>query len=108
MIKCTKKFKSQSRLDTAQKAAYEAAGRTFQLTSPQQLSAVLYEHLQLDTKHNIKVKETDKRHNKSTSESMVRFTFLTPTKYFSCTFSSTFRISNSTSFNLLFLPPSIS
>lgn len=61
----------QDRLETAQKAAYEAAGRHFQLTSPQQLSAILYDHLKLDTKYNISVKETDKRQSKSTSESMV-------------------------------------
>lgn len=60
----------QGRLEDIQKAAYKAAGRPFQLTSPQQLSTILYEDLKLDLKHNISVKETNKQH-KSTSEAMV-------------------------------------
>ncbi|XP_034242675.1 DNA polymerase nu-like [Thrips palmi] len=62
------------RLEDVQKMAYKAAGRQFQLTSPQQLGHVLYDHLKLDMKHNISVKETDKKHNKSTSEpTLIKF-----------------------------------
>ncbi|XP_026284370.2 uncharacterized protein LOC113210536 [Frankliniella occidentalis] len=60
----------KGRLEDIQKAAYKAAGRPFQLTSPQQLSTILYEDLKLDLKHNISVKETNKQH-KSTSEAML-------------------------------------
>ncbi|KAJ1527208.1 hypothetical protein ONE63_008736 [Megalurothrips usitatus] len=63
----------KSRLETVQAAAFEAAGMHFQLTSPQQLSAILYEQLKLDKKFNISVKETDK-HHKSTSEAeLIKF-----------------------------------
>ncbi|KAK3930426.1 DNA polymerase nu [Frankliniella fusca] len=61
---------SSDRLENIQKAAYKAAGKQFQLTSPQQLSAILYDDLKLHIKYNISVKETDKQH-KSTSEAML-------------------------------------
>ncbi|VVD01277.1 unnamed protein product [Leptidea sinapis] len=51
---------------------HKAAGRTFQIKSSLQVRNILYDELKLDTKSNIKIRETVSKGAKSTSETMLR------------------------------------
>ncbi|XP_059046617.1 DNA polymerase nu-like [Achroia grisella] len=61
-----------SKMKLVETECYKAAGRTFQINSPAQVRTILYDELQLDTKCNIKIRETISKGAKSTSESMLR------------------------------------
>lgn len=62
-----------SKMKEIEQECYKAAGRTFQLNSAVQVRAIIYDELQLDTKCNVKIKETICKGAKSTSEIMVRY-----------------------------------
>ncbi|XP_038212009.1 DNA polymerase nu-like [Zerene cesonia] len=51
---------------------HRAAGKSFQVNSAAQVRSILYDELQLDTKCNVKVRETVCKGAKSTSETMLR------------------------------------
>ncbi|KAJ8730436.1 hypothetical protein PYW07_017474 [Mythimna separata] len=61
-----------TRMKLVEQQCYQAAGKTFQINSAMQVRAILYDELQLDTKCNIKIRETICKGAKSTSESMLR------------------------------------
>lgn len=61
-----------SKMNEIEQECYKAAGRTFQLNSAVQIRAIIYDELQLDTKCNVKIKETISKGAKSTSETMVK------------------------------------
>jgi DNA polymerase I-like protein with 3'-5' exonuclease and polymerase domains len=58
-------------MDNLKDAAYNAAGKHFQINSVPQLSQILYENLKLDQIASIKVKATLARGAKSTSTPVV-------------------------------------
>lgn len=62
-----------TRIKFVEQQCYKAAGRTFQINSAVQVRAILYDELQLDTKCNVKIRETICKGAKSTSETMVSF-----------------------------------
>ncbi|XP_030032156.2 DNA polymerase nu [Manduca sexta] len=59
-------------MKSVEQSCYKAAGRPFQINSPLQIRAILYDELQLDTKCNVKIRETLCKGAKSTSETMLR------------------------------------
>ncbi|XP_053607655.1 DNA polymerase I-like isoform X2 [Plodia interpunctella] len=61
-----------SRMKAVEMECHRVAGKTFQMTSPTQVAAILYDELQLHAKCNLVVKETMSKGAKSTSESMLR------------------------------------
>ncbi|KAJ8727818.1 hypothetical protein PYW08_016203 [Mythimna loreyi] len=61
-----------TRIKLVEQQCYKAAGKNFQINSAMQVRAILYDELQLDTKCNIKIRETVCKGAKSTSESMLR------------------------------------
>ncbi|XP_052759312.1 DNA polymerase nu-like [Galleria mellonella] len=61
-----------TKIKMVEEECYKVAGRSFQINSPAQVRAILYDELQLDTKCNIKIRETICKGAKSTSESMLR------------------------------------
>lgn len=61
------------KMKEVEQKCYESAGRTFQLNSAVQVRAIIYGELQLDTKCNVKIKETICKGAKSTSEIMVKY-----------------------------------
>lgn len=64
-----------AKIKTVEQECYKATGKVFQINSTLQVRTILYEELQLDTKCNVKIRETITKGAKSTSEQMVRFTF---------------------------------
>lgn len=58
-------------MNIVEQDCFRAAGKTFQVNSSTQVSNILYKELKLDTKSNIKIKETLCKGAKSTSEPMV-------------------------------------
>lgn len=50
---------------------YKAAGKKFQINSTVQVRTIVYDELKLDTKCNVKIKETIGKGAKSTAEAMV-------------------------------------
>uniref|UniRef100_A0A1B6CG48 DNA-directed DNA polymerase family A palm domain-containing protein n=1 Tax=Clastoptera arizonana TaxID=38151 RepID=A0A1B6CG48_9HEMI len=60
------------RLKELRQEAWKVAGKEFQINSHIQLRHILYEELQLDVKHNIKIKQTAQHGIKSTSEAMLK------------------------------------
>ncbi|XP_060803020.1 uncharacterized protein LOC106133150 isoform X2 [Amyelois transitella] len=73
----TEKLKSMegillSRMKGVESECHRAAGKSFQITSPAQVAAILYDELQLHTRCNLTVKETMSKGAKSTSEAMLR------------------------------------
>lgn len=71
-----KKLKSMEsllldKLKAVEQECYGAAGKSFQINSTLQVRNILYEELNLDTKSNVKIRETITTGAKSTSESMV-------------------------------------
>ncbi|XP_075973097.1 DNA polymerase nu-like [Anticarsia gemmatalis] len=61
-----------NRTRLVEQACYKAAGKVFQINSTVQVRSILYDELQLDTKCNVKVRETLAGGVKSTSEIMLR------------------------------------
>ncbi|XP_072931831.1 DNA polymerase theta-like [Epargyreus clarus] len=61
-----------TRMKATEQACHKAAGRAFQVNSALQVRTILYEELHLDTKGNVKIRETLSKGEKSTSESMLR------------------------------------
>lgn len=62
-----------NRMKEIEAECYKAAGKTFQINSTVQVRNILYDELKLDTKSNVKIRETICKGAKSTSESMVGF-----------------------------------
>ncbi|CAH2106842.1 unnamed protein product [Euphydryas editha] len=60
------------RMNEIEAECYKAAGKTFQINSSVQVRTILYDELKLDTKSNVKIKETICRGAKSTAEAMLR------------------------------------
>lgn len=60
-----------TKMKSVEQECYKAAGKTFQINSALQVRTILYDELQLDTKSNLKIKETIGIGAKSTSETMV-------------------------------------
>ncbi|XP_063381195.1 DNA polymerase nu-like [Cydia fagiglandana] len=61
-----------TKMKSVEQECYKAAGKTFQINSTLQVRTILYDELQLDTKNNLKIKETIGKGAKSTSETMLR------------------------------------
>ncbi|XP_047024718.1 DNA polymerase nu-like [Helicoverpa zea] len=61
-----------NRMKAVEQQCYKAAGKVFQINSTVQVRAILYDELQLDTKCNVKIRETLCKGAKSTSETMLR------------------------------------
>ncbi|KAI8435480.1 hypothetical protein MSG28_003777 [Choristoneura fumiferana] len=61
-----------AKMNAMEQECYKAAGKTFQINSALQVRTILYDELQLDTKSNLKIKETIGIGAKSTSETMLR------------------------------------
>ncbi|XP_063361792.1 DNA polymerase nu-like [Cydia amplana] len=61
-----------TKMKSVEQECYKAAGKTFQINSTLQVRTILYDELQLDTKSNLKIKETIGKGAKSTSETMLR------------------------------------
>ncbi|XP_061713786.1 DNA polymerase nu-like [Cydia pomonella] len=61
-----------TKMKLVEQECYRAAGKTFQINSTLQVRTILYDELQLDTKNNLKIKETIAKGAKSTSETMLR------------------------------------
>lgn len=59
------------KMKSAELECYKSAGKTFQINSPVQVRALIYDELKLDAKCNVKIRETLAQGAKSTSESMV-------------------------------------
>ncbi|XP_050346437.1 DNA polymerase nu-like [Nymphalis io] len=60
------------RMKEIESECYKAAGKTFQINSTLQVRAILYDELKLDTKCNVKIRETTSKGAKSTAEAMLR------------------------------------
>lgn len=61
-----------TRMKLVEQECYKAAGKVFQINSAVQVRNIIYDELQLDTKCNVKIRETLSGGLKSTSEMMVR------------------------------------
>ncbi|CAH0578952.1 unnamed protein product [Chrysodeixis includens] len=62
----------ESRMKLAEQQCYKAAGKVFQINSTLQVRAIIYDELKLDTKCNVKIRETLAKGAKSTNETMLR------------------------------------
>ncbi|KAF9410386.1 hypothetical protein HW555_010512 [Spodoptera exigua] len=60
-----------ARLKAVEQRCYKAAGKVFQISSPAQVRALLYDDLQLDYRCNLSVRGTVAKGDKSTSEATV-------------------------------------
>ncbi|XP_045448993.1 DNA polymerase nu-like [Melitaea cinxia] len=60
------------RMNDIEAECYKAAGKNFQINSSVQVRTILYDELKLDTKSNVKIKETIGKGAKSTAEAMLR------------------------------------
>ncbi|CAG5031425.1 unnamed protein product [Parnassius apollo] len=70
-LKCMEKLLLE-KMKTVEQECYKAAGKTFQINSAVQVRAILYDELKLDSKCNVKIRETICKGAKSTSEAMLR------------------------------------
>lgn len=61
----------ESRMKLVEQQCYKAAGKVFQINSALQVRSIIYDELKLDTKCNVKIRETFVKGAKSTNESMV-------------------------------------
>ncbi|KAL0840815.1 hypothetical protein ABMA28_014625 [Loxostege sticticalis] len=61
-----------TKLKEVERECHKAAGRSFQVNSPLQVRALLYDELKLDAKCNVKIRETLAQGAKSTSEATLR------------------------------------
>lgn len=61
-----------AKIKMVEQECYKAAGKVFQINSTVQVRTILYDELQLDTRSNVKIRETIAKGAKSTSESMVK------------------------------------
>lgn len=64
-----------TKLKAVEQECYKAAGKVFQINSTVKLGALLFDELRLDSKSNVKIRETLVKGAKSTSEATVRFIF---------------------------------
>lgn len=60
-----------NKLKSVEQECYKVAGKTFQINSTVQVRTILYDELKLDSKSNVKIRETITTGAKSTSETMV-------------------------------------
>ncbi|CAK1595701.1 unnamed protein product [Parnassius mnemosyne] len=70
-LKCMEKLLLE-KMKTVEQECYKAAGKTFQINSAVQVRVILYDELKLDSKCNVKIRETICKGAKSTSEVMLR------------------------------------
>ncbi|CAB3254054.1 unnamed protein product [Arctia plantaginis] len=61
-----------ARMQQIEQKCYKAAGKVFQINSTVQVRSILYDELKLDSKCNVKIRETLSGGLKSTSETMLR------------------------------------
>ncbi|CAG9104862.1 unnamed protein product [Plutella xylostella] len=61
-----------NKLKSVEQECYKVAGKTFQINSTVQVRTILYDELKLDSKSNVKIRETITTGAKSTSETMLR------------------------------------
>ncbi|XP_026746857.1 DNA polymerase nu-like [Trichoplusia ni] len=62
----------ENRMKLVEQQCYKAAGKVFQINSALQVRSIIYDELKLDTKCNVKIRETLVKGAKSTNESMLR------------------------------------
>lgn len=60
-----------TKMRAVEQECYKAAGKPFQINSTVQVRTIIYEELKLDTKCNVKIRETITHGAKSTSGAMV-------------------------------------
>lgn len=61
----------EARMQQIEQKCYKAAGKVFQINSTVQVRSILYDEMKLDSKCNVKIRETLSGGLKSTSETMV-------------------------------------